>query len=164
AEGVNRINAASVAQERGIRIFEEKKPTASGGAGNVLKLTIHTHSGDVAASGTVLHGSSARLLSLDGIDIEAPLEGTVLTIRNQDVPGVIGRIGTILGDHRINIANFALGRANGDRVAPSGTALAVVQVDGEITESVLRALRGVEAISEVHVASLGEKFQPVSVE
>ncbi len=164
AEGVNRINAASVAHERGIRIFEEKKPTASGGAGNVLKLTIHTHSGDVAASGTVLHGSSARLLSLDGIDIEAPLEGTVLTIRNQDVPGVIGRIGTILGEHRINIANFALGRANGDRVAPSGTALAVVQVDGEVTESVLRALRGVEAISEVHVASLGEKFQPVSVE
>src|ERR1700742_284136 len=60
AEGVNRINAASVAQERGIRIFEEKKPTASGGAGNVLKLTIHTQAGDVTGSGTVLHGSSAR--------------------------------------------------------------------------------------------------------
>jgi D-3-phosphoglycerate dehydrogenase len=164
AEGVNRINAASVAQERGIRIFEEKKPTASGGAGNVLKITIHTHSGDVVASGTVLHGTSARLLSLNGIDIEAPLEGTVLTIRNQDVPGVIGRVGTILGDHRINIANFALGRANGDRRLPQGTALAVVQVDGEVTEAVLRALRAVEAISEVHVASLGEKLQSVSVE
>src|SRR5271156_1338827 len=164
AEGVNRINAASVAQERGIRIFEEKKPTASGGAGNVLKITIHTHSGDVVASGTVLHGTSARLLSLNGIDIEAPLEGTVLTIRNQDVPGVIGRVGTILGDHRINIANFALGRANGDRRLPQGTALAVVQVDGEVTEAVLRALRAVEAISEGHVASLGEKLQPVSVE
>lgn len=164
AEGVNRINAASVAQERGIRIFEEKKPTASGGAGNVLKLTIHTHAGDVVASGTVLHGSSARLLSLNGIDIEAPLEGTVLTIRNQDVPGVIGRVGTILGDHRINIANFALGRANGDRRLPQGTALAVVQVDGEVTDAVLRALRAVEAISEVHIASLGEKLQPVSVE
>ncbi|HZD47573.1 MAG TPA: phosphoglycerate dehydrogenase [Silvibacterium sp.] len=164
AEGVNRINAASVAEERGIRIVEEKKPVASGGAGNVLKLAIHTHAGDVTASGTVLHGSSARLLSLNGIDIEAPLEGTVLTIRNQDVPGVIGRVGTILGDHRINIANFALGRANGDRRVPQGTALAVVQVDGEVTEAVLRALRNVEAISEVHVASLGEKLQPVPVE
>jgi len=164
AEGVNRINAASVAQERGIRIFEEKKPTASGGAGNVLKLTIHTHNGDVMGSGTVLHGSSARLLSLNGIDIEAPLEGTVLTIRNQDVPGVIGRVGTILGDHKINIANFALGRANGDRRQPAGTALAVVQVDGVVTDAVLKALRSVEAISEVHVASLGEKLQPVSVE
>ncbi|MBV8631181.1 MAG: phosphoglycerate dehydrogenase [Silvibacterium sp.] len=164
SEGVNRINAAAVAQERGIHIFEEKKPTSSGGAGNVLKLTVHTRSGEVAASGTVLHGTAARLLSLDGIDIEAPLEGTVLTIRNRDVPGVIGRIGTILGDHRINIANFALGRANGERTALSGTALAVVQVDGEVTESVLRALRAVDAISEVHVASLGEKLQPVSVE
>jgi D-3-phosphoglycerate dehydrogenase / 2-oxoglutarate reductase len=164
AEGVNRINAASVAQERGIRIFEEKKPSASGGAGNVLKLSIHTRAGDVVASGTVLHGSSARLLSLNGIDIEAPLEGTVLTIRNQDVPGVIGRVGTILGDHRINIANFALGRASEDHRLPHGTALAVVQVDGEVTEAVLKALRAVEAISEVHEASLGEKLQPVSVE
>ncbi len=164
AEGVNRINAASVAEERGIRIHEEKKASTNGGAGNVLKLTIHTREGDVVGSGTVLHGSSARLLSLNGIDIEAPLEGTVLTIRNQDVPGVIGRVGTILGDHRINIANFALGRAGSDHRLPKGTALAVVQVDGEVTEAVLRALRGVEAITEVHVASLGEKLQPVSVE
>ncbi len=164
AEGVNRINAASVAEERGIRIHEEKKASASGGAGNVLKLTIHTHAGDVVASGTVLHESSARLLSLNGIDIEAPLEGTVLTIRNQDVPGVIGRVGTILGEHNINIANFALGRAGRDHRLPQGTALAVVQVDGEVTEAVLKALRGVEAIAEVHVASLGEKLQPVSVE
>jgi D-3-phosphoglycerate dehydrogenase / 2-oxoglutarate reductase len=164
AEGVNRINAASVAEERGIRIHEEKKASTSGGAGNVLKLTIHTHDGDVVASGTVLHGSLARLLSLNGIDIEAPLEGTVLTIRNQDVPGVIGRVGTILGEHNINIANFALGRAGHDHRLPPGTALAVVQVDGEVTESVLRALNRVEAIAEVHVASLGEKLQTVSVE
>src|SRR5580698_6929440 len=164
SERVNRINAAAVAEERGIRVHEEKKPTASGGAGNVLKLTIHTHAGDVVASGTVLHGTSARLLSLNGIDIEAPLEGTVLTIRNQDVPGVIGRVGTILGEHSINIANFALGRAGHDHRTPKGTALAVVQVDGEITETILKALRGVEAITEVRVASLGEKLRAAPVE
>ena len=169
SEGVNRINAAAVAEERGIRIHEDKKPSASGGAGNVLKLTIHTRAGDVVASGTVLHGVSARLLSLNGIDIEAPLEGTLLTIRNQDVPGVIGRVGTILGDHRINIANFALGRANlsnaiREHRVPEGTALAVVQVDGELTDAVLRALRKVEAITEVRVASLGEKPQFALVE
>lgn len=158
AEGVNRINAASVAQERGIRIHEEKKAATSGGAGNVLKLTIHTRNGDVTASGTVLHGTSARLLRLDGIDIEAPLEGTLITLRNQDVPGVIGRIGTILANYKINIANFALGREG--RV-PQGTALAVVQVDGAVTADVLKALRAVEAIHEVHVASLGAKPQPV---
>ena len=164
AEGVNRINAASVAAERGIRIHEEKKASASGGAGNVLKLTIHTSTGAITADGTVLHGASARLLCLNGIDIEAPLEGTLLTIRNQDVPGVIGRIGTILGDHRVNIANFALGRASCDGRIPEGTALAVVQVDGELTEAALRTLRNVEAIHEVRVASLGEKLQPALVE
>jgi D-3-phosphoglycerate dehydrogenase / 2-oxoglutarate reductase len=164
AEGVNRINAASVAAERGIRIHEEKKASASGGAGNVLTLTIHTSTGDVTANGTVLHGTSARLLCLNGIDIEAPLEGTLLTIRNQDVPGVIGRVGTILGDHRVNIANFALGRSTCDGRIPEGTALAVVQVDGELTEAVLRTLRGVDAIHEVRIASLGEKLQPVLVE
>jgi D-3-phosphoglycerate dehydrogenase / 2-oxoglutarate reductase len=158
SEGVNRINAASVAEERGIRVHEEKKAAASGGAGNVIKLTIHTRTGDVTASGTVLHGSSARLLRLNGIDIEAPLEGTLITLRNQDVPGVIGRIGTILADYKINIANFALGREG--RV-PQGTALAVVQVDGEVTADVLKALRAVDAIHEVRVASLGAKPQPV---
>ena len=164
AEGVNRINAASVAAERGIRIHEEKKASASGGAGNVLKLTIHTSTGDVTANGTVLHGASARLLCLNGIDIEAPLEGTLLTIRNQDVPGVIGRVGTILGDHRVNIANFALGRSSCDGRIPEGTALAVVQVDGDLTDAVLRTLRSVDAIHEVRIASLGEKLQPALVE
>jgi len=124
----------------------------------VLKLTIHTSGGDVTASGTVLHGVSARLLRLNGIDIEAPLEGALLTIRNQDVPGVIGRIGTILADYKINIANFALGREGRE---PQGTALAVVQVDGEVTEDVLKALRAVEAIDEVRIVSLGPKPQPV---
>jgi D-3-phosphoglycerate dehydrogenase / 2-oxoglutarate reductase len=169
SEGVNRINAAAVAEERGIRIHEEKKASASGGAGNVLKLTIHTRAGDVVASGTVLHGVSARLLSLNGIDIEAPLEGTLLSIRNQDVPGVIGRVGTILGEHRLNIANFALGRASlahalRENRVPEGTALAVVQVDGEVTDAILKALRKVEAITEVRVASLGEKPQLALVE
>ena len=108
---VNRINALSVAAERGIRVHEEKKEEGSGGAGTVLKLTLHTGTGDKTASATVLHGSSPRLLSCDGIDIEAPLHGTLLFIRNLDVPGVIGRIGTILGEHKMNIANFALGRS-----------------------------------------------------
>ncbi|GGH00589.1 phosphoglycerate dehydrogenase [Silvibacterium dinghuense] len=157
SEGVNRINATAVAEERGIRVSEEKKPTASGGAGNVLKLTAHTQSGEVFASGTVLHGTSARLLNLNGIDVEAPLEGNLLVLRNQDVPGVIGRIGTILGDFQTNIANFALGRAVRGSAVPEGTALAVIQVDGDLDETALRALRKVEAIAEVRVAALGEK-------
>jgi D-3-phosphoglycerate dehydrogenase len=152
-EQVNRINAASVAQERGIRLHEEKKEEPAGAAGSVLELRLHTNEASIAASGAVLHGESPRLLHLDGIDIEAPLQGTLITIRNKDVPGVIGRIGTILGEHNVNIANFALGRANGHGDTPA-SALAVVQVDGNVTDAVLRELRSTPAITGVRVVTL----------
>ncbi len=93
----------------------------------------------------------SRLLQLEAIAIEAPLEGTLLVVRNSDVPGVIGKLGTVVGEHRINIANFALGRAEG---AARGTALAVIQIDGYATPELLRQLRAVEAVHEVRVVQL----------
>jgi len=151
-EQVNRINAASIAAERGIRLHEEKKESPHGGAGSVLELSLHTSEVSIAASGSILHGDSPRLLHLDGIDIEAPLQGTLLTLRNRDVPGVIGRVGTILGEHQINIANFALGRSNhGETPA---TALSVIQIDGHVTDAVLKELRAVPAITGVRLVTL----------
>jgi D-3-phosphoglycerate dehydrogenase len=160
---VNRINAAAIAAERGIRIQEDKKEFVTGGSGSVLKLVLHSSDGDVSASATVLHGTSPRLLTYDGIDIEAPLTGTLVVIRNHDVPGVIGRIGTILGEHGLNIANFALGRAlpntaHAQRI-PQGQALAVVQIDAEDAVSASAAidtLRKVEAIASVRLIELGK--------
>ena len=161
----NRINAAAIAAERGIRIQEDKKEFTTGGAGSVLKLTLHSSEGDTSASATVLHGTSPRLLTYDGIDIEAPLHGTLVAIRNHDVPGVIGRIGTILGENGLNIANFALGRAadparaaQSQRV-PQGQALAVVQIDlpnAAAANSAIEALRKVEAIASVRLIELGK--------
>jgi D-3-phosphoglycerate dehydrogenase len=153
-EQVNRINAASVAQERGIRLHEEKTEEPRGAAGSVLELRLHTNEASISASGAVLHGESPRLLHLDGIDIEAPLQGTLITIRNKDVPGVIGRIGTILGQHNVNIANFALGRANGTAGSEPVSALAVVQVDGAVTDDTLKELRSVPAITGVRLVTL----------
>jgi D-3-phosphoglycerate dehydrogenase len=118
---------------------------------------LHTGKEELTASATVLHGKSPRLLRFDGIDIEVPLHGTLLSIRNRDVPGVIGRIGTILGEHQINIANFALGRSDGNGHVSLGTALAVVQVDGKVTDAVIAALRAVEAITQVRLVTLGEE-------
>ncbi len=154
SEAVNRINAASVAQERGIRVHEEKNNEALGGAGSTLKITLHTNTADATASATVLHGNSPRLLNFDGIDIEAPLQGTLLSLRNKDIPGVIGRIGTILGEHSVNIANFALGRSVRSKRIPQGSALAVVQVDGEVTPRVLDALRAADGIVKVSIVTL----------
>jgi D-3-phosphoglycerate dehydrogenase len=161
----NRINAAAIAEERGIRIQEDKKEFTTGGAGSVLKLVLHSSEGDASASATVLHGNSPRLLTYDGIDIEAPLTGTLVAIRNHDVPGVIGRIGTILGDNAVNIANFALGRAHDpareskSQRVPQGQALAVVQIDvpnAAAANAAVDALRKVEAIASVRLVELGK--------
>ena len=157
SEVVNRINAAAVAQERGIRIQEDKKEFTTGGSGSTLKLTLHSSDGDASASATVLHRTSPRLLTYDGIDIEAPLQGTLVTIRNHDVPGVVGRIGTILGEHSLNIANFALGRSTRSQRVPQGQALAVVQIDTQDNghaAAAIEALRKVEAIASVRLVKL----------
>jgi D-3-phosphoglycerate dehydrogenase len=156
---VNRINAATIAADRGIRLQEDKKEFVTGGSGSVLKLVLHSSDGEVSASATVLHGNSPRLLSYDGIDIEAPLNGTLVAIRNHDVPGVIGRIGTILGEHSLNIANFALGRSVRSQRVPQGQALAVVQIDvpsAASASAAVEALRKVEAIASVRLVELGK--------
>jgi D-3-phosphoglycerate dehydrogenase / 2-oxoglutarate reductase len=168
ADGVNRINAAAAAAERGIRVQEDKREHITGGTGSTLRLSLHWSrkgatgadaQGDWTGLATVLHGHSPRLLNYDGIDVEAELAGTLIVIRNQDVPGVIGRIGTILGDHGVNIANFALGRAIRSQNVPQGQALAVVQIDvpnAANATPAIEALRKVEAIASVRLIELGK--------
>ncbi len=152
SENVNRINAAAVAEERGIRVHEDKQNGHRGGAGSMLAVQLHTASGTHHATATVIHGEQPRLLEFDGIDVEAPLEGTLIVCRNVDVPGVIGKIGTVLGEHGVNIANFALGR---DRSGAQPVhALAVVQVDPPVPPAVLEALLKIEALREVKLVQL----------
>lgn len=153
-ENVNRINAATIAEERGIRVHEEKQNGQRGGAATMIAIELHSAAGTSHATATVIHGEQPRLLEFDGIDVEAPLEGNLLVCRNLDVPGVIGKIGTILGEHGVNIANFALGR---DRSGIQPVkALAVVQVDAPVSETVMRALLQIEAILEVKLVTLPE--------
>jgi len=154
SENVNRINAASVAEERGIRIHEEKQESHRGGAASVLTIALHTATGISRASATVIHGEQPRLLEFDRIDIETPLEGYLLVCRNLDVPGVIGKIGSILGEHGVNIANFALGRERAG-VKPV-KALAVVQVDAPVSNMVLEALQTIPALLEAKLVRLPE--------
>jgi D-3-phosphoglycerate dehydrogenase len=169
ADAVNRINASAAAAERGIRVQEDKREHVAGGTGATLRLSLHwsrksgsgEQEGNWTGLATVLHGHSPRLLSYDGIDIEAELAGTLVIIRNDDVPGVIGRIGTILGEAKLNIANFALGRSGADAGAklPAGRALAVVQLDvpeesRTQLEGAIADLRKVAAIRSVRVVEL----------
>jgi D-3-phosphoglycerate dehydrogenase len=87
-----------------------------------------------------------HLVSLNGIDVDAPLTGEMLIVRNTDTPGVIGRVGTILGNNGINIANFALGRSEATHEA-----IGVVNVDSEIPAEILEELRALPQVLEAEV-------------
>jgi len=155
-EKANLVNAASLAASRGLTIKEERKPKAStGGAGSVLSLSIKSQKERHVVKGAVLRENTPRLLHVDGIDVEAPLEQNLVYMRNQDVPGVIGKVGTILGKHDINIANFSLGRRSGEVLAGvPREAIAVVQVDGSVPDSVVSELCGIPAIQQAKAIRL----------
>jgi D-3-phosphoglycerate dehydrogenase len=154
SENVNRINAGTVAEARGIRIHEEKQESHRGGGASVLTIELHTPAGSSHASATVIREGQPRLLAFDGIDIETPLEGNLLVCRNLDVPGVIGKIGSTLGEQGVNIANFALGRERSGQKPVK--ALAVVQVDAPVSDQVLEALKSIEAVLEARSVQLPE--------
>ena len=151
---VNVVNAATIAAERGIGVHESKKKRTGGGAASVISIMVRAGAGTHLAKGAVLHGNAPRLLALDDIDIEAPLAHNLICLRNRDVPGVIGRVGTVLGEHGINIGNFALGRAECGPDGAPAKALAVVQVDQPAPEAVLEELRRMEAIDVVRAVTL----------
>ena len=154
-EKANLVNAASIASARGIAVHEARKPKhSSGGHGSVLSMLLRTAGGEHLVKGAVLHQQAPRLLQVDGIDIEAPLERNLLYLRNRDVPGVIGKVGTILGKHKINIADFSLGRRVGNGTHTAREAIAVVHVDGRVPDSVLAELRRVPAISQARAIRL----------
>ena len=118
----------------------------------MLSVSLRTTTEEHRVRGTVLHEKLPRLLGVDDIDVEAPLERNLVYMRNLDVPGVIGKIGTILGNHHINIANFSLGRQ--EKVSGTAEAIAVVLVDSRVPEAVLEELRKVEAVKVARAMQL----------
>jgi D-3-phosphoglycerate dehydrogenase / 2-oxoglutarate reductase len=153
-EKANLVNAAAIAQDRGLRVHEAQKGKASmGGAGSVLSIFLKTATEEHMVKGAVLHGDAPRLLHVDGIDVEAPLERNLIYMRNRDVPGVIGRVGTILGEESINIADFSLGR-RAEAVDQPREAIAVVHVDVCVSDSVLKRLREVPAVQRAKAVRL----------
>jgi D-3-phosphoglycerate dehydrogenase len=153
AEKVNLVNASSAAAERGL-IVEETTRRRERGFPNTVEVAV-ADGGDkdreLSVEGTVVSDGSPRILSLDGIGLEAPLEGTLLLTRNRDVPGVIGQIGTALGNLGVNIATFALGRRS---PVHGAEAVAMVRLDGAVSESVAEKIREIPSITEARLIRL----------
>jgi len=146
SSAVTMVNARSVAAERGIEVVESRS-TRTRDYTSLISVKLQTNAGERLVEGAVIQREWARLVLLDGIRVEAPLQGTMVVICNTDQPGVIGQIGTTLGAHGVNIANFALGRDE------SGRAIGVVIVDetAPIPDVVLEELRKVPGIREARI-------------
>jgi D-3-phosphoglycerate dehydrogenase len=152
AEKVNLVNAGQFAAARGF-VVEERTRRRDQGYPNTIEVAVKgaEETGHTAAEATLLHGVSPRILSVNGVELEAPLAGTMLFFRNRDVPGVIGQVGTVLGARGVNISTFALGRRSAE---PASDAMGLVRLDGEVPDSILEAIRKVGAVSEARIVRL----------
>jgi len=139
---VNMVNAPVVAKERGIRISEVRRDQ-EGAYEGYIKLTVNTGVLARSVAGTVFSNGRPRLIQIKGIDMEAEFAPHMLYITNEDKPGFIGRLGTLLGNASVNIANFNLGRS-----APGADAIALVQVDERVPDAILKEIRTLPPVKQ----------------
>ncbi|HTP31802.1 MAG TPA: phosphoglycerate dehydrogenase [Candidatus Acidoferrales bacterium] len=142
AHKANLVNALGLAEARGWDVVErhDKRSVHT----DSIRLEVETDLGVTSVEGAVLL-EKPRLLQVDGIYCEAALSGFLIFMKNLDVPGVIGHVGTVLGRNNINIANFSLGRRE-DTAGGVAEAVALVSTDGLVPERVLVELRAHEAV------------------
>jgi len=130
-----------IAARRGFAVAERRQPR--NGHMDSIRIEIETDLGTFAAEGSVVL-NRPRLVQVEGIACEATLGGHLMYSRNDDVPGVIGFLGTVLGQNGINIANFALGRedvlSNGRKPGEPLTAISIVETDQAVPDSVVTQL------------------------
>jgi D-3-phosphoglycerate dehydrogenase len=147
SSGITPVNARAVAAERGLEVVESTS-SRSRNYTSLVSVKLHTADGERWVEGAVFNGSEPRLVLVDGIGVEAPLGGTMIVIRNNDQPGVIGEVGSITGKHGVNIANFALGR-EGTRAI--GVVIVDESADKPVPNAVLEDLRKVKAVNEARI-------------
>lgn len=153
-EKVNVVNAPAVAASRGLTVEEETRRREHGFPNTLEVAVLPDKTGSAAgftAEGTVLHDGSLRVLQIEGIAVEAQLEGTIIYLRNQDKPGVIGQVGAALAQQGVNIATFALGRREAHQGAE---AVSLVRVDGDVSPAILEPIRKISAITEAKLLRL----------
>jgi len=128
---VNMVNAPIVAKDRGIKISETRRPR-QGAYEGYIKITAVMNGTTRRVAGTVFSDGRPRLIQVKDINLDAEFAPHMLYVVNEDKPGFIGKLGTVLGDAKVNIASFALGRS-----APGEDAIALVEVDGGVSDKVL---------------------------
>jgi D-3-phosphoglycerate dehydrogenase len=144
SDTVNMVNAPYLAKERGLDV-REVRHDREGDYHTLIRVTAITADGERSVAGTLFGNAAPRLVDMFGIRVEAELEGSMIYIVNEDTPGFIGRLGSLLGEEGVNIGTFNLGRR-----AAGGEAVALVSVDSAIGPGLvakLEALGGVKRVT-----------------
>ena len=139
---VNMVSAPQIAKDRGIAV-ETTTRDQQGAYEGYIRLTVITERQERGVAGTVFANGKPRIIQVKGINMEAELTPSMLYVTNKDKPGHIGRLGTLLGQLGINIANFNLGRAE-----VGGDAIALLSIDGELTDAQLKEIAGLEDVKQ----------------
>ena len=152
-EDVNIVNAELLLRERGIRLTEESRADP-GAFSSSLSVEVESGSEKLVASGTLFGNDMPRLIRLGDFRLEAYLDGNLLVFTHNDVPGIIGAVGTIFGNHRVNIAQMSVGRA-----APGGGAVGILNLDAVPPPAALAEVSAHEHIQSVRVIELPQAGQ-----
>ncbi len=142
-DGVNMVNAPQVAKARGIAVSETKTED-DGNLQTAVRLTITTEKRRRTVAGTLFAGREPRIIDIEGVPVEAVLLPHMLYLRNEDKPGLVGGVGTILGKAKCNIADFRLGRVEGE-----GTAVALISLDAPVPDSVMKELATLPQVKQI---------------
>lgn len=145
---VNTINAPVLAEEMGIAT-SQTKGISSIDYYNLVICRVQWAGGSRLLAGVLIGGSEPRLVQVDDYRLEARPEGCILMMQNQDVPGVIGQVGTILSAYKVNIGEWRMGRDK-----PGGEALSFLNLDSHPPQEVVDALEKITAVTQVNLVSL----------
>ena len=149
-EDVNIINAEMLLRERGIEL-KESRSHEMGAFSSTISVTVSGGGQTVTAAGTVFGRTMPRLVMLNEYRLEAYMDGKLLIFTHKDVPGIIGRVGTAFGKHQVNIGQMSVGRS-GD--TPGGSAIGVLNLDGQPTQAALDDMLSIDAVDRVQVIDL----------
>jgi D-3-phosphoglycerate dehydrogenase len=147
-ENVNYVNASLIAAERGVKVVEAKASRQEEFA-NLVAIDVRSNGASLIVQGTLSARREPRVVKIDRYFVEAAPTGYMLVIKNHDRPGLIGHIGTLLGEARINIAGMTNGRDK-----PGGTAITVLNVDDEIPPKVLARIKQFKHIIDAKLIKL----------
>lgn len=147
--GVTLVNAMTLARERHIEVLESTSSARLAFA-NLMVVRLKTGERDFSVAGTLFGASHLRLVDLDGVEMDAIPQGNLLLVQNDDTPGVVGHLGTLLGERQVNIARMTVGRKPG-----SGRAVMLIEVDNEVSAETLEAVAQVPGIREARAIKLG---------